>query len=217
MREALRLQLTGLTDELAVAAREVAQAMSDATTALVDRRLRLAERVISGDAAIDARRDGIEEQAVAILALQQPVATDLRRAVAVIHIADDLERMGDLARHVAEAARRRHPGQAVPEEIQPLLQRMGITAAAIALKAAEVLRTGNVLLAAELDGDDEMDALHAEVFTVLMDARWSHGVPAAVDLTLLARFMERYADHAVAIATRMIHAVVGGGPDPLPI
>jgi phosphate transport system protein len=218
VRDALRLQLTDLTDRLAETAHDVAQAMADATTSLVDRRLRLAEQVIAGDATIDARRDEIEQRAVAVLALHQPVTTDLRRAVAVIHIADDIERMGDLARHVAEAARRRHPAQAVPEESRPLLRRLGRTATDMALKAAEVLRTGNVLLAAELDGDDdEMDRLHAEVFTVLMDPGWQHGVEAAVDLTLLARFLERYADHAVAIAKRMIHAVVGGGPDPLPI
>jgi len=218
VRDALQVQLTDLTGRLAVMAHDVAQAMRDATTACLDGRVRLAERVISGDASIDACRDAIEEAAVSILALQQPVATDLRRALAVIHVADDIERMGDLAEHVAKSARRRHPASPVPAEVHPLLERMADTAITMALKASDVLRTGNVLLAAELDGDDdEMDQLHREVFAVLMDTSWPHEVTAAVDLTLLARFYERYADHAVAVAKRTIHAVVGGGPDPLPI
>lgn len=212
MRDSLRLQLAGMTDELGSMALAATTAMRDATTALLDLRVRLAEQVITADAHLDARRDEIEERAVEMLALQQPVATDLRRIVAVIHVADDIERMGDLAAHVARTARRRSPGAVVPADVGPLFRRIGDTAMTLALKATEVVRTGNVLLAAELETDDDvMDTLHRDVFEALMAPDWPHDVTTAVDMTLLARFYERYADNAVGVAQRMIHAVVGGG------
>jgi phosphate transport system protein len=83
----------------------------------------------------------------------------------------------------------------------------------MALKTAEVVRTRNVLLAVELDADDEtMDALHARMFGVLMDRSWPHGIASAVDVTLLARYYERFADHAVLVADETVTAVTGQRP-----
>ncbi|GEL18198.1 phosphate transport system regulatory protein PhoU [Pseudonocardia asaccharolytica DSM 44247 = NBRC 16224] len=182
----------------------VATAMQKATTALLQGRVRLAEHVIADEPTLDALRAQTEKVAVIALALRQPVATDLRRIVSIIRVAGDLERMGDLAEHIAKSARRRHPDLAVPEEVRPLLQQMGDIAVALALKVAEALRTRDLILAAELETDDDaMDDLHRQVFQVLLGPEWQHDVSAAVDLTLLARYYERFADRAVAVGRRM--------------
>ncbi|MHA6792248.1 phosphate signaling complex protein PhoU [Pseudonocardia bannensis] len=217
-RESLQEQLVQLDALLAQMCTEVAAGMQHATTALLDSRVRLAERVISADDAVDALRNRIEEVATEALVFHAPVASGLRTVVTAIRSADDIERMGDLAQHVAEAARRRHPGSAVPEEVRPLFAEMGALGVRLALKTAEVIRTRNVLMAVELEReDDAMDELHKHMFAVLMDQDWRHGVAPAVDLTLLARYYERYADHAVSVARHMVFAVTGGTPESLPI
>lgn len=218
MRDLYQEQLDELADELASMCTQVATAMERATTALLQADLQLAEEVISGDAAIDDARAGAEEKVFALLALQAPVATDLRTVVSAIHAAGDLERMGDLALHVAQAARRRHPQPVLPKEVQPYFAEMGKVGVALAIKAGEVIRTRDLARAAELESDDDaMDDLHRHMFTVLMDRSWSHGVGPAVDITLLARFYERYADHAVAVARRTVYVVTGQMPGPLTV
>lgn len=218
MRDAYQQQLDELADELAGMCVQVATAMAKATRALLESDLHLAEEVISEDVRIDDIRAVAEERAFALLALQAPVATDLRIVVSAIHGAGDIERMGDLALHVARAARRRHPQPVLPEEIAPYFAEMGRVGVALALKAGEVIRTRDVAKAGELESDDDaMDDLHRHMFTVLMDHEWSHGVGPAVDITLLARFYERYADHAVAVARRIVYVVTGQMPGPLTV
>ncbi|HEX4247513.1 MAG TPA: phosphate signaling complex protein PhoU [Pseudonocardia sp.] len=213
MREAYQSQLDGLLEELAVMCTSVGAGMRKATDALLNADLSLAEEVISEDLRIDDLRNRAEERSFALLALQAPVATDLRVVVATIHAAGDLERMGDLALHVARAARRRHPTTVVPDEIKPYFAEMGKVACELAHKAAEVIRHPDVERARELDDDDDaMDDLHRHMFTVLMGREWNHGVAAAVDVTLLARFYERYGDHAVAVARRMVYVITGQMP-----
>jgi phosphate transport system protein len=213
MREAYQSQLDGLLEQLAVMCSSVGLAMRKATDALLNVDLTLAEEVISEDMRIDDLRNQAEEHSFALLALQAPVATDLRVVVSTIHAASDLERMGDLALHVARAARRRHPSDVVPEEIKPYFAEMGKVACELAHKAAEVIRVPDVGRARELESDDDaMDDLHRHMFTVLMGREWTHGVAAAVDVTLLARFYERYGDHAVAVARRMVYVVTGQMP-----
>jgi phosphate transport system protein len=202
--------LQGLLGEMASAA---AAAMRDSTAALVENRPRLAERVIAGDAAIDAMRAEVEETAAEALLFHAPVAGDLRNVVAAIRAAGDLERMGDLALHVAEAVRRRAPRSAVPPEVVRGFADMGALAVALARKLGEVVRSRNVLLAVELDHDDEaMDRLHRQTFSVLLDRAWPHGIAAAVDVTLLARYYERFADRAVRVGRETVYAVTGRTP-----
>lgn len=218
MRESFQDQLGQLGDHLAEMCTVVASAMEKATTALLERDLQLAEDVISGDARIDDLRAIAEDRSYAALALQAPVATDLRVVLSAIHAAGDLERMGDLALHVAEAVRRRHPGHVLPEQVRPYFAEMGRVAVTLALKAGEVIRARDLEQASELESDDDaMDDLHRHMFTVLMARDWPHGVAAAVDVTLLARFYERYADHAVSVARRVIYMVTGRMPGPLPV
>jgi phosphate transport system protein len=218
MRDAYQDQLENLADGLAGMCDQVAEAMAKATRSLLETDLQLAEEVISSDVRIDDLRAAAEEKAFALLALQAPVATDLRTVVSAIHGAGDIERMGDLALHVAQAARRRHPQPVLPDEVAPYFAEMGRVGVELAKKAGDVIRTRDLARAEELERDDDaMDDLHRHMFTVLMDPSWKHGVGPAVDITLLARFYERYADHAVAVARRIVYVVTGRMPGPLTV
>jgi phosphate transport system protein len=211
-------QLADLAELLGRMCTAAAGALNNATVALLDGRVRLAERVVAGDAEIDTLRARVEEVAAETLLFHAPVAGDLRTVVAAIRCAGDIERMGDLALHVAEVVRMRHPDPAVPAEVREDFAEMGRVAVQLALKAADVVRSRNVIKAVELDTDDDaMDVLHEHMFSVLMDRKWPHGVPAAVDVTLLARYYERFADHAVVVARETVYAVTGQEPDALPI
>jgi phosphate transport system protein len=215
MRTAYHEKLAGLNDELAQMSQLAGEAMKKATTSLLDGDLDLAEEVISGDTEIDALRTSAEEQAFGLLALQAPVAGDLRSVIAAIHSAGDLERMGDLALHVAKAARRRHPDLVLPQEVAPYFAEMGRVALDLAQDARRVLLDRDIELAFTMESDDDaMDDLHRHLFTVMMNKEWPHGVAPAVDVTLLGRFYERFADHAVAVARRVVFMVTGKMPDP---
>lgn len=213
MREAYHDQLGELADQLASMCRMVGDAMELATKALLDTDLAVAERVISDDAKIDDARARCEEDAYSLLALQAPVATDLRTVLSVIHAAESIERMGDLALHVAKAARRRHPQPVLPDSVRGYFAEMGKIAVQLARKAEQVIRTQDVDLARAIDEDDDaMDDLHRHLFSVIMDKDWEHGVPSAVDITLLGRFYERFGDHAVSVAKRTVFVVTGKMP-----
>lgn len=191
---------------------EAATSLQGASAGLLDGRRRLAEKVVAADP-IGELRILVEQVATDALLFHAPVAGDLRTVVAAIRSSADLERMGVLARHVAEAALRREAACGVPEQVRPEFAEMNRLGVAMALKAAEVVRTRNVLLAVELDADDEaMDTLHARMFGVLMDHSWPHGIASAVDVTLLARYYERFADHAVLVAEETVIAVTGQRP-----
>ncbi len=218
MRDAYSEELSTLADGLAGMCDQVADALQKATQALLTSDLRLAEEVITEDIRIDEVRDSAEAKAFALLALQAPVATDLRTVVSAIHGAGDIERMGDLAVHVAQAARRRHPNPVLPDEVAPYFAEMGRVGVMLAHKAGDVIRSRDLVAAAQLENDDDaMDDLHRHMFTVLMGRGWTHGVAPAVDATLLARFYERYADHAVAVARRIVYVVTGRMPGPLAV
>jgi phosphate transport system protein len=218
MRDAYQDQLDELANSLAGMCDEVAGALAKATRALLEVDLHLAEEVITEDMLVDELRDRAEAKAFALLALQAPVATDLRIVVSAIHGAGDIERMGDLALHVAQTARRRHPQPVLPDEVAPYFAEMGRVGCALARKAADVIRSRDLTRAAELEADDDaMDDLHRHMFSVLMDRNWSHGVGPAIDITLLARFYERYADHAVAVARRIVYVVTGRMPGQLAV
>jgi phosphate transport system protein len=213
MREAYHVELDQLADRLADMSVEVAIAMERATNSLLETDLALAEQVIGDDSKIDDLRAECEEQAYALLALQAPVATDLRAVLAAVHGAESLERMGDLALHVAKAARRRHPASALPDPVRPYFAEMGEAVVKLALRTQEIIKSKDVAAARSLEAeDDRVDDIHRHLFTVIMDKDWAYGVAAAVDVTLLGRFYERYADHAVSMAKRMIFVATGRMP-----
>ena len=138
------------------------------------------------------------------------MAADLRFVVAVLKINNDLERMGDLAEHVAKQARLRYPVPSVPDSLRPTFAELGDLCQDIVTKTAEVIETRDVTLAGDIGrGDAEVDRLHRELFRVVLSPTWSHGVEAAIDVTLLSRYYERYADHAVSVTRRVITMVTG--------
>ncbi len=215
MRVAYTEQLSDLAGQLAAMCGLTELAMQRATQALLEADLPLAEQVISDDDHIDELAVACEDKAFALLALQAPVAGDLRTVVAAIHIVADIDRMGELALHVAKIARRRHPQRVLPEEVRGYFTEMGHVAVSLAASAREVLLTRDPDRAALLeDEDDAMDGLHKHLFSVIMDDDWPHGVAAAVDVTLLGRFYERFADHAVEVARQVIFLVTGKHPEP---
>ncbi|MCV7220269.1 phosphate signaling complex protein PhoU [Mycolicibacterium elephantis] len=214
MRTAYHEQLDALTAQLGEMCGLAGAAMERATQALLQADLALAEQVITDHEQIAAMSARAEEAAFVLLALQAPVAGDLRAIVGAIQIVADVDRMGALALHVAKIARRRHPQHALPEEVNGYFAEMGRVAVELGNSAREVLITRDPEKAARIqEEDDAMDDLHRHLFTVLMDREWKHGVAAAVDVTLLGRFYERFADHAVEVARRVIFQVTGKHPD----
>ncbi len=210
MRDAYHVELDSISDQLVEMTRLVGTAMGRATTALLDADLVVAESVIAADEQVDALQHELEERAVSVLALQQPVATDLRIVITSLRMSADLERMGDLARHIAKVARLRYPASAVPAELRAVILEMGQVAERIVAKAGSVIASKDVPMALELDrDDDEMDRLHRQLFHHLLDGRWRHGVETAVDVTLCGRYYERFADHAVSVAGRVVYLVTG--------
>jgi len=155
-------------------------------------------------------RASAENVALELLALESPVARDLRVVVSAMWIVSDLQRMGQLAIHVAKAARRRHPAHVIPMDVRPIIERMGRVGVHLADEAGLVLRERDIELARRLEVEDDlMDDLQRELFSAMLAPTWKHGVPPAVDIALLSRFYERFADHAVAIARRVVFLVTG--------
>ena len=188
----------------------VSDSMARATKSVMTKDLKLAEEVITSDEKIDTIQHDLDARIIDIIARQQPVASDLRALVTALRMSADLERMGDLAHHVAKLVRLRHPESAVPAELLALVEVIGETAEKIATKTGVVISTRDVALAAQVEkDDDEMDNLHRKLISTLVKPSWPHGVETAIDLTLLGRYYERYADHAVSVARRVIFLVTG--------
>jgi phosphate transport system protein len=218
MRTAYHQRLSELTDQLGEICGLTGAAMTNATEALLRADAKRAEQVISGYETIAALNYRARQAAFELLALQQPVAGELRAVFSAIEITADLERMAALAVHVAKIARRRSPLTAVPDEVQGCFAEMGRVARDMADSARKVVLSGDVDQAARLrDADDEMDDLHRRLLAVLMDGEWRHGVPVAVDVALLSRFYERFADHVVEISRRVMFEVTGSLPPEQPI
>ena len=185
-------------------------AMRGATEGLLQAHIERAESVIQGQEALPALRRRVEENSFSLLALQAPVAADLRAVVSALRIAAALERMGALAAHVAKIARRRFPDHAVPEEVSELFADMGEVAVGLCNGVCDALSSRDPSKAAQIrHDDDEMNDLHLQLMSALMGPEWKWGVSAAVDVALLGRFYERYADQAVQVARRVIFLATG--------
>lgn len=214
MRESYHEELDQVGTTLVELTHLVSAAMVKATAALLETDLDSANEAIAGDHRIDTLRTGVEERCFMLLARQQPVAGDLRAITTALATAADIERMGDLAVHIAKVARMRYPSAAVPAEVRPALQQMGLLAARLADMVGSVLADRDTALARALEAeDDEMDSLHRELFALLLADSWPHGVEPAIDVTLLGRYYERFADHAVLVARRVVYLVTGVWPD----
>jgi phosphate transport system protein len=210
MRSAFHDELDGISQSLIQMAGLVRDAMQDATTALLKSDLALAEKVIAADDVIDGIQHDLDARTINLMARQQPVASDLRTLVTSLRMSADLERMGDLAHHIAKQARMRYPNCAVPEELIPTIKEMGVVAHAIIDKLSSVMEHRDTVRALEIESDDDaMDKLHRKLISTLLEDDWKHGIETAIDMTLLGRYYERYADHAVSIARRVYFLVTG--------
>jgi phosphate transport system protein len=210
VRHAFHQQLDDLTAGIADMCGSAGQAMEAATQALLQADLVLAEQVITNHEAVVQQARKTEEQALTVLALQAPVAGDLRAVVSALKNIADVDRMAALALHVAKLTRRRHPQKVLPEEVNGYFTEMGRIAVDMGSSVKQVVLSTDTNRAEQLaDDDDDMDNLHRHLFSVLMDREWKHGVSAAVDVTLLGRYYERFADHAVEIGRRVIFSATG--------
>jgi phosphate transport system protein len=207
MRTAFQEQLAALTTGMAELCELSGNAMQQATHALLEADLTVAEDVLDRNEDIRYRCGRLETEVFRVLALQSPVAGDLRGVVSALKNVADAERMGALALHVAKIARRRHPATAVPDEVRDDFAEMGRIAVRIGNDAKSVVLEHDSATAAQLALDDEaMDDLHKHLFSVVLNPEWPHGAATAVNVTLLSRYYERFADHAVEIAGRVISA-----------
>jgi phosphate transport system protein len=210
MREEFQADLNEVSRLLVTMAEAVRAALRKATTALLTADLKAAETVIERDVEVDALYRQVESKVADTIARQAPVASDLRMVITALHISADLERMGDLAEHVAKTALRRHPSPAVPAELRPVFKQMAENADRMADKITNLLGSPDAALAAELEKDDDvMDDLERDLFKVLLHDDWPYGAETAIDGALLGRFYERYADHAVNIGEHMIYLITG--------
>ncbi|MDT4894550.1 MAG: phosphate transport system protein [Pseudonocardiales bacterium] len=213
MRDIFHDELDDIGKRVIEMTKLVAVAMDRATQALLDSNIVLADQVIADDARIDALRAELDDRCFQLIAQQQPVATDLRLLISTIHLSADLERMGDLAHHVAKIARLRYPDAAVPPEARDVISQMGEVARSLVTKVADVVDGRDVALAQAIEAeDDSMDALRRKLFTLILSPNWMRGTGAAIDLALLGRYYERYADHAVAVARHVVFIVTGVHP-----
>ncbi|GAA4719020.1 phosphate signaling complex protein PhoU [Isoptericola chiayiensis] len=210
MREIFESELRQIGDSLVEMSRLVESAITRAGTALLDGEHQLAQDVIASDHEIDRIESELDERCVHVLAQQAPVATDLRVVITALRISASLERMGDLARHVAEVARGRYPALAVPPSARDTFVTMNDAAALVARRTTELLSTRDVALAAEIErGDDELDHLHQATFAATLDPEWTGTVQETIDVTLLGRYYERFGDHGVGVARRITFLVTG--------
>ena len=210
MRDAFHEDLDSINQTLVDMSTLVAGAMGRATTALLTANLELAEDVIADDDRVDAIQHELDNKTLDVMARQQPVASDLRNLVTSLRMSADFERMGDFAHHIARIARMRYPNTAVPAELTATIQSMGDVAVALITKVTGLLQSRDINVALEVErDDDEMDKLHRKLFEVLLDDAWPHGIEAAIDMTLLGRYYERCADHAVSVSRRVYFLVTG--------
>ncbi|GAA1379054.1 phosphate signaling complex protein PhoU [Luteococcus sanguinis] len=213
MRETYHEELDQVVNDLVTMTASVRVAVADATRALLDADLRVAERVIADDSRLDAMHTELEERCFTLLARQAPVAGELRTIVAALRMVFELARMGDLAAHVAKIARLRYPEHAVPDTLVASFSRMARLADEMIASAGRTLHERNVDEATALaENDEEMDELRRDQFRVLLSDEWAHGVEKAVDAALLGRYYERIADHAVAMGRRIIYVITGEAP-----
>ena len=210
IRSAYQDELDGVSQSLVDLTGMVTASMVKASKAVQTADLALAEEVIASDIKIDDFQHELDARIIDIIARQQPVASDLRALVTAMRMSADLERMGDLAHHIAKVARLRHPELAIPESLILPFTEMGHVAEKLSIMVAAVITTRDTEMALQVEkDDDEMDDLHKKVISSIIKDDSGLSLESAIDLTLLGRYYERYADHAVSVARRVYFLVTG--------
>ncbi|MDI6023920.1 phosphate signaling complex protein PhoU [Leucobacter sp. UT-8R-CII-1-4] len=205
MREVFQQELREVQSRLVQIAELVETAIQQATTAFGSSDVALAELVLDGSDQVDQFTSELDELTIDILARQQPVASDLRLIVGALRMSSSLERMADLAQHIAQLARYRYPESAIPEGLRKTFSKMGAVDVKMAGLLVELLRDQNAKVIDKIrDLDDDLDELHAKVFEkVLSEKIQVDGPTGVVDATLASRYHERFGDHAVDITKQM--------------
>lgn len=213
MRTSYHEELDSILDRLVHMAELVETAMRDASEALLTADLTKAEAVITNDVQLDRMHEEMEYKCLSLLALQAPVAGELRTIVSAIRVVFELARMGDLAAHVAKIARLRYPSHAVPERFEDSFREMATIAVEIIDLARVSMDERDAKGAHRLaEIDSRMDELRREQFTVMFAEDSDISIEGAVDVALLGRYFERFADHAVAVGRRVIYIITGEAP-----
>ncbi|GAA3511164.1 phosphate signaling complex PhoU family protein [Dietzia aurantiaca] len=214
MRTVFRSKLDEFSDQLVRYCETNTTLLERATVALLERDEVAATEVIDGATELEELREVSEQHAFELLLLEAPVARDLRQVVSGIYIVEHFTRMAALAGHIARVARRRHPEAVVPEQVVPLIRELAERDIAMSRQLTDLFAERDVSKALLLDSqDDAVDGLHATLMQQLSNEDWPYGSVAAVDLALLARYYERFADHTVSIANRLVYLATGELPD----
>ena len=221
MREVFHQSLEDVQGRLVEIAELVTVAIDKATRAFGTSDVALAEEVIEADAVIDEKATALDELAIEILARQQPVARDLRIVVGALRMSASLERMGDIAEHIAQLTRMRFPERAIPKGLKSTFLKMGQLDVEAARQLAELLRTQDLAYIDSIrNADDQLDDLHLSVFEKVLSDSWQGEASATVDATLASRYHERFADHAVSVAKKVLYLSTGewtAATDAIPI
>ena len=215
LRRTFHKEIEEIRQEVLVLGRSVIDAIPRATAVLLKSDLEGADYLVQADDEIDARALSIEENCFQELALQSPVAGDLRQLVSMIKIAGELERSADLAVNICKAARRIY-GQKIDPELTDLIAKMSEQAQQLFVSAMEAFEDNDAAKAAAIDDMDSFfDGLHrrfiAEIFEI--HAREAIDLQVAVQLAMVARFYERIGDHAVNVGERTRFIVTGWTPE----
>lgn len=210
MRKVFQAELHQVGEELIQIATLVQQALKSSKVAFLEADVQVAEEVISNDARIDFLQNDLDERSIDILALQSPVASDLRMIVGALRMSASLERMGDLARHLSQLARMRFPEPVLPEALNDHFEAMFDLDLQLIERVILVLEDRDMTVADEIYSlKSELNQKHQRVFEMLADPNWDSSVPTAVDVTLASRYLERIGDHCVSVARKVSYLVTG--------
>jgi phosphate transport system protein len=204
VRDAAHRDLAELGGRLATMCARAGQTMRLATLALLTADLVVAERLLAGDAELDQQRADCQDHADGLLPLPGPVAGGVWWVLAAAYGAEKIARMGQLAAHVADAARCAHPKHAVPVELEEIFAELGTIAADMADRIGELITSRQDGCFAELEHTAQrVDALHAALLARITGDAWTRGAGVAAQVTLLAGFYQRFADQALGVAKRL--------------
>jgi phosphate transport system protein len=210
MREVFQSELKEVQDRLVEIATDATRIMEFATSAFMKSDVSLADQALANADAIHEKALSLDESVIRILARQSPVSRDLRILVSALRISASLERMGALAGHIAQIARFRFPGSAVPATLVATFEEMGKLDLELGKKVIKLLKNTDVDLAKEIQAEDaRVDELHRHVFDVVLSDDWKENAMFTVDVTLASRYHERFADHVVDISSKVSYLTTG--------
>lgn len=216
LRHEFHTELDELRNGVARLAASVVELIPRVTDILLEQDLEGAEYVLRADPEIDAKANEIEERALTLLALQAPVARDLRQVASVLKLAPEIERSADLCCNICKAARRIY-GHALDPKLRGLIQKMSVQAQQEYKEVVEAyVGVDGIRAAALVDMDSFLDDLHRQFIAQIFEshAAGTIDLQVAVQLAVVARFYERIGDHAVNISQRVMYIATGSLPDP---